>query len=67
VTPDPFAAACVGHYINWNLLKGGDPRDIITDVKSHLKNHKYMFMSCTSDQGWQIDPNTSKTLESKCR
>ena len=39
-----------GHYINWSLLKSGDPRDIIPDVKSHLAKHKYMYMSCTSDQ-----------------
>eukprot|EP00040_Diaphanoeca_grandis_P042594 m.1296 g.1296 ORF g.1296 m.1296 type:complete len:342 (-) comp615_c0_seq1:175-1200(-) len=55
-----------GHYIDWKLLKGGDPRDIIQDVSSHLKNHRYMYMSCTTDQGWQTNPNASATLASKC-
>ena len=46
-----------GHYINWGPLTAGDPRDMVADVKSHLQNHRYMYMSCTHDQSWTKDPD----------
>lgn len=55
-----------GHYINWGPLQSGDPRFMIADVKSHLSKHLYMYISCTHDQSWTTDPNTSATLASKC-
>jgi hypothetical protein len=55
-----------GHYINWGPLQSGDPRAMLPDVKAHLKNHLYMYMSCTHDQSWSKDPNDPAVIASKC-
>jgi hypothetical protein len=34
-----------GHYINYGPLQSGDPRDMLPDVKAHLRDHTYMYIS----------------------
>ena len=55
-----------GHFSNDPYLKSGDPRDSIKDVKAHLANHTFFYMSCTSDQHWTTDPNAASTLKTFC-
>ena len=43
-----------------------DPRDLITDVKSHLANYTYYYWGCAGDQVWKTDPNNSSSLRSTC-
>ena len=55
-----------GYWKNDALLFNpqGDPRKGIEDVKSHQANHSYTYISCTSDQPWSHDPDSS--LSSQC-
>jgi len=61
-----------GHWGRDKDLFTGDPRDIIADVKLHLKapygtgNHTYFYMSCTGDQHWTTNPNDPDSLKSAC-
>ena len=55
-----------GHWATDKLLSTGDPRDSIKDVKAHLANHSYFYMSCTGDQHWTTDPNDPAALKTAC-
>jgi hypothetical protein len=58
-----------GHWATDKNLKTGDPRNLVKDVKRHLKpigNHTYYYDSCTGDQHWTTDPNDPASLKSAC-
>eukprot|EP00040_Diaphanoeca_grandis_P030592 m.181039 g.181039 ORF g.181039 m.181039 type:complete len:480 (+) comp32048_c0_seq1:128-1567(+) len=55
-----------GAWQNEATVRHGDPRELIQFVADHLVNHTYVYVSCTDDQKWHINPQNPTSLLSQC-